>query len=99
VPDALFLAIAALVKNADDRSQILSEILMVAELVKDPTYTDSRYDAVFKKYAVLNKRKEGEDARVTGLTDELITTIRNYNNAGEKKLSPVFQCALNLTKV
>ena len=52
ISDALFLAIAALVKNADDRSQILSELLMVGELVKDPAYTDSRYDLVFKKYAL-----------------------------------------------
>ena len=86
ISDALFLAIAALVKNADDRSQILSELLMLGELVKDPAYTDSRYDAVFKKYAVLNKRKEGEEPRVTGLTNELITTIRTYNDAGEKKI-------------
>jgi hypothetical protein len=86
IPDALFLAIAVQVKNADDRSQILSELIIVSELVKDPTYTDSRYDAVFKKYAVLNKRKAGEEARLTGFSDQLLETIKSYNDAGEKKI-------------
>ncbi len=85
--DSFNIAILSLYPNPDDRLKVLTELLLLSELSEDKNYSDSRYDAVFKKYAILKDFSPG-DTSVFGIsvseTKDLVSGLQSQKSNIEK---------------
>jgi hypothetical protein len=84
---ALNIVTLTLFPNPDDRLKVLSELIILSDLSENTNYTDSRYDIVYKKYAIMKDFKVSETS-VFGLsasdTKNLVSGLQSQKENIEK---------------
>ncbi|TGN18225.1 hypothetical protein [Leptospira idonii] len=91
--ESFFFVVSSLFPNTDDQFRIWGELEIFSELLNDPSYKDSRYEAVFKKYSILKelekkKKKPSKEDTTTpslsGFDPIIIEGIRSRKEEAEK---------------